>query len=178
MDEAEGEYYIKLPLNGLKLAMCYAAGRLNIKSEVGYKWIEKETEDVERAIEDIGQFHKNWKFAMSQWTKYGHSRLDDRIKTSKYDVGDFTLKAIENGGLISAPEIRALGSYSNYNKVIDILQLAVGKGYLEKQNEIGQKGTLSDKEFEYYHKKSHSSVPVIYRVTEEGLKKYGVGLGA
>lgn len=167
----EAEYMMKLPYNAIKLAMCYSASRLSIENRV----IQIDKQDMKHAIQDVMQYHKNWKVAQREWKKKSEDRNKDILKSKKDDVEKFCVSAMENGGTICAGEVSNLHSIKNRVGILEVLSLAKNQEYLELAYDHGENKniSLSEDELIHYKKVTSGNMAYIYRATEKCYEEFG-----
>jgi hypothetical protein len=166
--ELSASFKVKQPLNALKLAMIYSASRLSADFTNKYLIVEKA--DMERAIEDVNRYYEMWVKAMDWWRELkGRKRLEDERESAEYMLKEFIRIAIANGGLCCLRDIKSKLLITDSMKIIEILEAGVARGWLKIAADTGQKGELSDEEYERF-KPPRGPSPRIYRVTEEGRR--------
>jgi hypothetical protein len=166
--ELSASFKVKQPLNALKLAMIYSASRLSADFTNKYLIVEKA--DMDRAIEDVNRYYEMWVKAMDWWRELkGRKRLEDERESAEYMLKEFIRVAIANGGLCCLRDIKSKLLITDSMKIIEILEAGVARGWLKIAADTGQKGELSDEEYERF-KPPRGPSPRIYRVTEEGRK--------
>lgn len=123
-------YGMKMPLHALKLAMIYAASRLNV-DKIHILRIQKE--DIERALGDMKVYEDMYKKTMSRWRKVKTPVKSAGITKAKieleYVVRDVAEKLKDYDGYFTIPLLREVGDYSNKSELYGLVELGVQKGY-------------------------------------------------
>ena len=168
LDELEGSYLTKVPLNALKLALIYAASRLDFRNEV----LNVTEEDMTRAIEDMRKFEAQYQELMTWWNEYaGQLKSVKKIsRASKYDLQEFMRKiAILGQGYATVKEISAWCDAPNRNQIAELLGLGVAKGWLEVLEEKDVPKELYER-----FKPKAGVYPQVFRLTSKGYEAIGL----
>ena len=160
----------------LKLAMNYAASRLNIYSNILFI----DLEDLERAIADAEEFFnatmrlvRRWRNIQTQKFTNPPSRIDAATK-HKQDYMSWVVKKFVDG-IFCATDVQVEFEASNLTKVTEVLVLCVKSKLLEIIANQNEQGSLTNEQYKRFIPKAGFS-PRVYKVTEEG-RKYVKSLG-
>ena len=168
-DDSEAEYCSKMPLNAIKLSICYCASRLHFDE---HRMLFIGEEDMDLALNDVLEYFKNWRKAMQQWQECGGEKdNEERIRTSKYDMITFVRYALANHGTICVSEVLKMGSYTDRNKISSVMQTAELTGLVEVCNRPDNQDELTNEEYQRYKITGRGRIPVVWRVTEKGKEK-------
>jgi hypothetical protein len=161
----------------LRLAMNYAASRFSI-NEYG---LFIRIEDIERAITDVEEYYNCAVRIVDGWERRKAQKLEERAKSSKYDLREFVTWAIVHGKDYCSPtEIGGATDCSNVSLIKKTLYIGVNKNppwleevvpYLFLDNYF-KEGKVSKEIYNRFKPKSGNS-PAIFKVTPEGKKAVG-----
>jgi len=171
-------FKVKQPLNALKLAMVYAASRMN--ANFGDLMLTINDEDMKRAIEDTDKYYKMWVEVMDWWAKKMHEEREEEKQTSsKYELNDFLGVAISQGGLCTIGSISAILFLKGKVKIAEVIGVGVNRKWFEAVNHRDgshttleyDKGDLTNEEYKKF-KPSRGPMPQVFRITDEGRKNF------
>ena len=173
----EANYIEKMPLQTLKLAMCYAASRKSYvvvpKDSSLPSILNIKREDMQRAIDDTLEYLKCWREVYDLWTTLQEDKERARTDSRADSVKKLIRWSIQNtSGLITVrTTCKGLNGISQPT-ADKIIQAGWDMGWLEPaHNNVTSVSTLSLEEIAVVRKYSPTScIPSTWRVTDDGRK--------
>lgn len=165
----QGSYEIKQPLNALKLAMIYAAGRMDLTENL----LNVKEEDMRRAIEDMKTYTNMWERAMDWWETISAEKnpTEKRLETTKYDMRKMILFGTrQEDGIFTAQMIRGAFEWTDLTKIADVLLMAEDKGWVKMVAETSSQGSLTAEQYNRI-KPRRGFTPRIWKVTKAGMEE-------